>query len=35
MEQNDEWMLGQRCMTLETLAEASRSQEPAPKALGR
>ncbi len=33
MEQNDEWMLGQRYMTLETLAEASGTQEPVPKAL--
>ncbi len=34
MEQNDEWPLAQRYMTLETMAEASGTQEPAPKALG-
>ena len=34
MEQNDEWILGQRYMTLETMAEASGTQEPVPKALG-
>lgn len=34
MEQNDEWILAQRYMTLETLAEASGTQEPVPKALG-
>ena len=31
---NDEWILGQRYMTLETLAEASGTQTPVPKALG-
>jgi transposase-like protein len=34
MEQNDEWLLAQRYMTLETMAEASGTQEPVPKALG-
>lgn len=33
MEQNDEWLLAQRYMTLETLAEASGAQTPVPKAL--
>lgn len=33
MEQNDEWLLAQRYMTLETLAEASGTQTPVPKAL--
>ena len=33
MEQNDEWVLAQRYMTLETLAEVGGAQEPVPKAL--
>jgi transposase-like protein len=34
MEQNDEWLLAQRYMTLETMAEASGNEAPVPKALG-
>lgn len=33
MERNDEWLLAQRYMTLETLAEASGAPTPVPKAL--